>query len=97
MSLLSNAYKLEHSWRSVKSEPLSEEERANIALIKVDEGAYGLQMTFFMKDKSTLRMPVSKYSSLQKGDTVRANSVIIEELHDEVDNKTVYRASGKAL
>lgn len=94
---LQHAVELSHSWEVVDTKPLTTEEKEAIKEVRVSEGNYGPQMRFSMQDGSTRVMSVSQFCSLKTGDKVRISSIMIDELYDSQDDRTIYRAYGQKL
>jgi len=94
---LQHAIELSHSWEVVDSKPLTSEEKESIKEVRVSEGNYGPQMRFSMADGSTRVMQVSQFCSLKAGDRVRISTIMIDELYDSQDDRTIYRAYGQKL
>lgn len=97
-SFLDVAFEINHSWEEVDSYPLTEEELEAIKEIRVAQGTYNKRFDFKMKDGSVRGLSMSSTcEDYPVGTRIRPSSVRIYEVYDEMDEKTIFRVSGRRL
>lgn len=93
-----NSVELSHSWEETNNSKLSKETLESIDKIRIGQGRFGKQMVFTMKNGKTRVMNLSSFcEDFPVGTIIRPSSVIITELYDEDEDRTIYRASGEAM
>lgn len=91
-------FEFSHSWEEQNEVRLSKEELEAIKEIRIAQGTYGKRMDFKMRNGKTRGCNLSAYcEDFPVGTRIRPSSVRLTELYDEMEDRTIWRATGEAL
>lgn len=91
------SFELAHSWQEQEFKKLTEREKEAIKSIRVSMGRFGKQLLFSMHNGKNRTINLSPMCDLPIGAKVRPSSVIITELYDEEEDRTIYKATAEIM